>query len=151
MPVPVLKFSFLSPIHKATRQIGLHLTAPCDAEGVSTAEGHLLSYLRSYGPCSIGALLRVFGHKPSTATSMLERLVSRGLVTRGASPDDRRVVLVGLTRRGEAAADRLRRRLQALEAAIRSRVDGREIEGFEAVMRAIEDATRLDAGKETRR
>lgn len=148
--MPVHTFSFLSPIHKASRQIGLHLAAPCDAEGVSAAEGHLLSYLRSYGPCSIGSLLRVFGHRPSTATSMLERLAARGLITRDASAEDRRVVLVGLTRKGSAAADRLRRSLRALEEAIRSRVDRQEIEGFLAVMRAIEDATRPDAGKETR-
>jgi DNA-binding MarR family transcriptional regulator len=146
--VPVVKFSFLSPIHKASRQIGLHLAAPCEAEGVGTAEGHLLSYLRSYGPCSIGTLLRVFGHKPSTATSMLERMALQGLVTRDVSKEDRRVVLVGLTRKGAGAADRLRRRLRELEDAIRSRVDGREIEGFQAVMRAIEDATRINAGKE---
>jgi len=146
--VPVQKFSFLSPIHKASRQIGLHLAKPCEAEGVSTAEGHLLSYLRSYGPCAIGTLLRVFGHKPSTATSMLERLASRGLVTRDGSAEDRRVVLVGLTPKGAAAADRLRRRLRALEEAIRSGVNAREIEGFQAVMLAIEEATRSDAGKE---
>lgn len=145
----VLKFSFLSPIHKASRQIGLHLAAPCEAEGVSSPEGHLLSYLRSYGPCSVGALLRVFGHKPSTATSMLERLARRGLVTRDVSPEDRRVVVVGVTRKGAALADRLRRSLRELEAAIRARVDGREIDGFQAVMKAIEDATRPDAGKET--
>ena len=146
--MPPLKFSFLSPIHKASRQIGLHLAKPCEEEGVGTAEGHILSYLRSYGPCSIGTLLRVFGHKPSTATSMLERLASRGLVTRDGSAEDRRVVMVGLTRAGGAAADRLRRRLRQLEDGIRSRVDAREIEGFQAVMRAIEDATRIDAGKE---
>lgn len=148
--MPVLRFSFLSPIHKASRQIGLHLTRPADAEGVGTAEGHLLSYLRSYGPSSIRTLLQVFGHKPSTMTSMLERMVALGLVTRDVSEEDRRVVRVGLTRKGMGAADRLRRKLRALEDAIRSRVSHKEIDGFHAVMRAIEDATRLDAGKETK-
>lgn len=144
----VLTFSFLSPIHKASRQIGLFLTGPTDAEGVGTAEGHLLSYLRSYGPCPIRTLLQVFGHKPSTMTSMLERMAAHGLVTRDVSEEDRRVVLVALTRKGAGAADRLRRKLVALENAIRTRVSPREIDGFHAVMRAIEEATRLDAGKE---
>jgi len=142
-------FSFLSPIHQATRQIAIHLTAPCAAEGVSPAEGHLLSYLRSYGPCPVGALLKVFGHKGSTATSMLARLADRGLVVRETSPEDRRCVLIGLTRRGASAADRLRERLVALEGAIRSRLGKREIAGFEAVMRAIEIVTRPPAGKES--
>jgi DNA-binding MarR family transcriptional regulator len=144
--VPVLKFSFLSPIHRASRQIGLFLTGPADAEGVGTAEGHLLSYLRSYGPCSIRTLRQVFGHKPSTMTSMLERMAAQGLLTRGVSEEDRRVVRVELTRKGAGAADRLRRKLVALENAIRSRLAPREIDGFHAVMRAIEEATRLDAG-----
>jgi DNA-binding MarR family transcriptional regulator len=141
-------FTFLSPIHKATRQIAIHLTGPCAGEGVSPAEGHLLSYLRSYGPCPISAILNVFGQKPSTATSMLQRLVDRGLIARGSSPDDRRSVLVRLTRRGIAAADRLRRRLVQLEASIHSRLNERDVEGFRAVMNAIQEATLPQAGKE---
>src|SRR6185312_5032597 len=104
-------FSFLSPIHKATRQIAVHLAGPCAEEGVSPAEGHLLSYV----PCSISKILNVFGQKASTATSMLQRLVDRGLIAREADTKDRRSVLVRLTRRGIAAADRLRRRLIQLE------------------------------------
>jgi len=143
-----LIFSFLSPIHKASRQIGLHLTVPCEAAGVSGAEGHLLSYLRSYGPCSIATLLKVFGHKPSTATSMIQRLVDRGLVARSASEEDRRVVMVRLTRKGAAAADRLRRVLVDLEASIRARLSEREIDGFRAVMSAIQSVTQPHDGKE---
>lgn len=143
-------FSFLSPIHKASRQIGLHLEGPCEAEGVSAGEGHLLSYLRSYGPCSIAALLRVFGHKPSTATSMLQRLADRGLILRSTAETDRRMVLVRLTRKGAAAADRLRRALVDLESGIRSRLDERDIDGFRAVMDAIQVTTRPLAGKERR-
>ena len=143
-------FSFLSPIHKATRQIAVHLAGPCAEEGVSPAEGHLLSYLRSYGPCSISKILNVFGQKASTATSMLQRLVDRGLIAREADTKDRRSVLVRLTRRGIAAADRLRRRLIQLETSIHSRLTEREIEGFRAVMSAIEEVTLPIAGKESR-
>ena len=143
-------FSFLSPIHKATRQVALHLAAPCADEDVSPAEGHLLSYLRSYGPCPISTILRVFGHKPSTATSMLQRLVDRGLVVRGSSPEDRRSVLVRLTRRGIGAADRLRRRLVQLEASIHSKLTERDVEGFRAVMNAIQEVTLPQAGKESK-
>jgi len=145
-----MTFSFLSPIHKATRQIGLFLERPCAAEGVAMAEGHVLSYLRSYGPCSIASLLHVFGHKPSTATSMLQRLADRGLITREPSKEDRRLVLIRLTRRGAAAADRLRRTLASLEASIRSRLEESEIEGFRAVMNAIQEVTHAPAGRESK-
>jgi len=145
-----MTFSFLSPIHKATRQIALHLAGPCAGEGVSPPEGHLLSYLRSYGPCPISTILNVFGQKPSTATSMLQRLVDRGLIARGSSPEDRRTVLVRLTRRGIVAADRLRRKLVQLEASIHSRIGERDVEGFRAVMLAIQEATLPLAGKESK-
>jgi len=144
-----MTFAFLSPIHKASRQIGRYLTGACAEEGIGTAEGHLLSYLRSYAPCSIATLLEVFGMKPSTATSMLQRLVDRGLVRREESREDRRVVLISLTRRGAAAADRLRRVLAAFEASVRDRVDDRAVEGFKAVMTAIQEVTEAPAGEES--
>ena len=114
------------------------MEAPCAAEGVRPAEGHILSYLRSYGPCPVGALLVVFGHKPSTVTSMLTRLVERGFTTRTPSGDDRRVVLLDLTREGARAADRLRASLAAFEANIRAEVEPRDLVGFQNVLTAIE-------------
>ena len=136
------RFPILSGLHRSTRAVGLHLEAPCAAEGVSPAEGHVLSYLRSYGPCPVGALRSVFGHKPSTVTSMVTRLVERGLATRTPSGDDRRVVLLDLTREGVRAADRLRTRLAALESAIRARAKPRDLIGFQNVLAAIEAVSR---------
>jgi len=43
------------------------------------------------------------------ATKVLDRLVDRGLVERGADPDDRRTVLVGLTDDGRALFARAQR------------------------------------------
>ena len=144
-----MRFEFLSPIHKASRRIGAYLEAPCAAEGVSTREGHVLSYLRSYEPCPVGDLLRVFGDRPSTATSMLDRMADEGLIRRTPDSADRRRVILHLTRRGRAVADRLRKCLVALEARIRAGADPRDIQGFQAVMDAIAAAT--EAGKETHR
>ncbi|HLQ66258.1 MAG TPA: MarR family transcriptional regulator [Candidatus Limnocylindrales bacterium] len=144
-----MRFEFLSPIHRAYRQIASYLEAPCAAEGVSTREGHLLSYLRSYEPCSVGDVLRVFGERPSTATSMLDRLDAEGLVRRAPSAEDRRSVILRLTRRGRAVADRLRRCLVAFEARVRAGADPRDIQGFHTVMDAIAAAT--EARKETHR
>lgn len=132
------RFPILSGLHRSSRAVGRHLEAPCSAEGVRPAEGHILSYLRSYGPCPVGTVLSVFGHKASTVTSMLTRLVERGLATRTQSADDRRVVLLDLTREGARAADRLRTRLAGLESAVRSEVKPRDLIGFQNVLAAIE-------------
>jgi DNA-binding MarR family transcriptional regulator len=146
-----MRFEFLSPIHKASRQIGTYLEPKCAAEGVGTREGHLLSYLRSYEPVSIGDVLRVFGDRPSTATSLLDRLFDQGLIRRAPGTADRRQVILTLTRKGRAMADRLRRCLVEVEARVRAEADPRDIQGFRAVMDAIARVTEAEARKETHR
>ena len=139
---------YLSPIHKAVRQIALHLEPQCVVLGVSTAEGHLLSYLKSYAPCPIAELLRVFGTKPSTMTSRLERLAGRGFLVRELDPDDRRSVLVSLTREGHAVADRINRAVRDLEGRIGSHVGKTDLKGFQSVMGAVEAATKVQVREE---
>src|SRR5689334_22239419 len=75
------KHNFLSPMHKATRQIGLHFERAADSN-LSPQEGHLLTYLRVYAPSPIGDLVRIFGVKASTMTSMLDRLEALALTER---------------------------------------------------------------------
>ncbi len=139
-----MPLDFLSPIHQASRQIGLHLAAPCGQAGLAPGEAHLLSYLGSYGPCPISELHRVFGTKRSTLTSMLDRLSARELVTREVDPADRRSVLVGLTREGRSLARRVQGMVEDLEARIRARVSREEMKGFRAVMTAIAGVTRVE-------
>lgn len=146
-----MKFQFLSPLHKATRQIGVHLGGFCGGLGLHNAEGHLVSYLTTYESCTVGDLLSVFGMKPSTATSMLNRLVRAGLIARETPDEDRRRVVVRLTRRGRAIGVRIQAQIAALEGAIRAGVSGADIEGFQAVMAAIARATAVPAGKEKKR
>jgi DNA-binding MarR family transcriptional regulator len=139
-----MALDFLSPLHKATRQIGLHLQGPCLKLGVSPGEGHLIAYLKSYGPCPIGELHRVFGTKRSTLTSMLDRLSDQGLIDRRMRPEDRRSVLVELTRRGRRLAVRIEERIEALETEIGARVGSEELRGFRLVMSAIAEATGIE-------
>jgi DNA-binding MarR family transcriptional regulator len=140
---------YLSPIHKAVRQISLFLEPKCAALGVSPAEGHLLSYLRSYAPCSIAEILRVFGTRPSTMTSMLERLETNGLLTREPDPEDRRSVRVDLTKEGKVAAERIDRLVRDLERSIGTRVKPNQLQGFRTVMGAVEAATGVQVRKES--
>lgn len=138
-----MALDFLSPLHKASRQITVYLEERTGEEGVSPVEGHLLTYLGSYAPAPIGELVRVFGIKQSTFTSLLDRLEEAGLVRREVNPDDRRSFLIHLTEEGEELAGRINERLLELEEAIRSRVSAGEVEGFRAVMEAIEEITRV--------
>ncbi|MER5276443.1 MarR family transcriptional regulator [Streptomyces sp. NPDC002809] len=54
------------------------------------------------GPRRMTVLARAHGVVPRTLTSLVDGLEKRGLATRTPDPDDRRVVLVSLTEKGEA-------------------------------------------------
>lgn len=138
-----MALEFLSPLHKASRQLTVYLDARTGEMDLSSTEGHLLTYLRSYAPAPIAELVRVFGFRQSTLTSMLDRLEAAGLVRRETNPDDRRSFLIHITERGMALTRELNRMLTELEEQIRSRVDARDLEGFRAVMAAVEDVTRV--------
>ena len=136
---------FLSPLHKAIRQVGDHLGKRSVRTGLSTTEAHLLSYLRSYGPCAIGTVVEVFGLKKSTLTGVTDRLVARGLLTRSLNPDDRRSFLLELTAAGRERADHVRAFLEDFEQRIADQLSDADLTGFRNVMTAIARATAPDA------
>jgi DNA-binding MarR family transcriptional regulator len=138
-----MSLEFLSPLHKASRQITVYLEAHTRELGVSPLEGHVLTYLRKYAPVTVGELIRVFGVKQSTFTSLLDRLEKAGLVRRELNPGDRRSFLIHITDRGRELTARLNRLLEKLEDDLRARVRRPDVKGFHAVMGAVEDVTRV--------
>ena len=138
-----MALEFLSPLHKASRQISVYLESRTRALGVSPLEGHVLTYLRSYAPASIRDLVRVFGIKQSTFTSLLDRLERAGYARRAINPDDRRSFLVHITDEGSDLAARITRLLRSLEDDIRQRVEARDVKGFQAVMGAVDEVTHV--------
>ena len=67
-----------------------------------------LLLLQRHGERTMSELAEVLGAPLSTASGIGERLARRGLVHRHRKPEDRRVVVVRLTRKGETAAGKLR-------------------------------------------
>lgn len=138
-----MPLTFLSPLHKASRQISVYLAAQTRELGVSDSEGHLLSYLRSYAPAPVGELVKVFGLKQSTLTSMLDRLEEAGLVRREVNPGDRRSFMIHISDAGLELAERLSRILETFEEKVREQVSAEAVEGFRSVMAAVEEVTRV--------
>ena len=132
---------YLSPIHKASRQIGIYFEGALRGSGLSPFEGHLLSYLRSYAPCALSEIHRVFGIKRSTLTSVFDRLEERGLISRETLAEDRRSFSVRLTSKGRTAANQVQRHVEALEAAISKGIAKSDLEGFRRVMASIAAAS----------
>jgi DNA-binding MarR family transcriptional regulator len=140
MPKPL---RFLSPIHKASREVGVYFERRMEGSGLAPQEGHILSYLRSYAPCPIAEVIAVFGLRGSTATSVLDRLEERGLLARRPNPDDRRSFLLDLTAEGRRTAEKVQTFVDALEKAVAKKVTKEEEEGFRAVLEAIHEVTEV--------
>ncbi|MCA9752133.1 MAG: MarR family transcriptional regulator [Gemmatimonadetes bacterium] len=141
MPEPLI---FLSPLHKATRQIGTYLSSRMVELELAGSEGHVLAYLGSYAPVPISELSSVFGHRKSTLTSLLDRLEERGLIRRDVHPGDRRSFVVSLTPRGRKLATRVRTVTEEFEARVRAGVTAKDLEGFRRVMDSIANVTQVE-------
>ncbi|MEP7019218.1 MAG: MarR family transcriptional regulator [Pseudonocardiales bacterium] len=67
------------------------------------------------GPRTVTELAAATGSRPSTLTSVLDRLEGRGQITRGSRRGDRRAVVVELTATGRRSGLTIRQALDALE------------------------------------
>lgn len=137
----------VSPLHKAMRQMSLHLGDAVRSHGIEGADGHLLSYVAAYGPSKVAELRRVFGHKPSTLTGLLDRLEGRGWIVRAIDPEDRRGFLIEATAEGAKVGREARRVVEAFEADLLARVRDGDVEAFQRVLDALGEATRVELRK----
>ncbi|NQV04068.1 MAG: MarR family transcriptional regulator [Candidatus Omnitrophica bacterium] len=70
---------------------------------ISTAQMIMLVSIHDHGQCKLKTLAKERGISPPTATGLIDRLLRAGYVKRGSDPEDRRVVMVSLTKKGENA------------------------------------------------
>jgi len=88
--------------------LGRDLTAGADellrAHGISEGDMRVLMLLYGYpdGTANPGSLVANTAHSPANITRIADTLVERGLITRLPSAEDRRCVMLRITRRGEA-------------------------------------------------
>jgi len=128
-------------IHRATHRIGLYL-ADLRELGLSQGEAHILAQLAASSAATIADLHRGLAHKRSTLTSILDRLVDRGLITREVGADDRRTFVITPTAKGRRVARQVHDHLTALERAIARRVTGEDLRRFKKVIAAVEEEAR---------
>jgi DNA-binding MarR family transcriptional regulator len=82
------------------------------------AEALVLAVLHDRGATAVGELRADLGLRPSTCTSILDRLTARKSIVRQVRPDDRRSFLVLLTEAGRAEAQLVATRLGELSDAL---------------------------------
>jgi DNA-binding MarR family transcriptional regulator len=94
-----------------------------------------LTLLRHQGPQRMGSIATYLGSTLSSSTSIIDRLVDKGLVERVPDPDDRRVVICQLTPQGQEATEQFWRIGRTRVVELAERLD---IEELEIVVRAME-------------
>lgn len=68
---------------------------------ITTSQIIMLASIHDHGKCKLKTLSKERSISPPTATGLIDRLVRAGYVKRESDPEDRRVVLVSLTRSGK--------------------------------------------------
>jgi DNA-binding MarR family transcriptional regulator len=101
------------------------------------AEINVLACLAAASPVPAGLLGTATGTKPSTLTSVLDRLTGRGFTARAVDQTDRRSFLVSLTPAGQAAAGHVSDAIRELERQALGQVTAAERAGFLAVIHAL--------------
>jgi MarR family transcriptional regulator, organic hydroperoxide resistance regulator len=129
-------------LHRATHATLDALHARLADLNLGPAEINALANLADGRARSIGELAADTATKPTTLTSVLDRLVRRGYVARQLGPADRRSFLVSLTEAGRPVADAARAAMGDLEHAVLATVTGAELAGFRAVTQTILEVLR---------
>ena len=104
---------------------------------LNASEINVLASLADGVPRSVGELVSDTATKPTTLTSVLDRLVRKGHVTRDLDPADRRSFRVSLTSDGRHVAGACRAALGELERTALAAVSRADQDGFRAVVRAL--------------
>jgi MarR family transcriptional regulator, organic hydroperoxide resistance regulator len=123
-------------LHTLSRELAtLELTA---------AEINALANLADGRPRTVSELGAATGTRPTTLTSVLDRLEQRGHITRGPRPGDRRAVLIELTTSGRRAAGTIRQTLAHLEQRALADLPAGALAGFHAVLHALMEVSHDD-------
>lgn len=84
-------------------------------EGITVPQAITLKTIKQQGPaCRMSDLAAVRFLTPAAVTGVVDRLIHLGLVERKYDEKDRRVILLALTRRGEAATSTIEKRIEAI-------------------------------------
>jgi DNA-binding MarR family transcriptional regulator len=81
------------------------------------------------------------GARPTTLTSVLDRLERRGHITRGPRPGDRRAVLIELTSSGRLTAATIERAVTGLEHRALGNLPADAIAALRTALQALTDAS----------
>jgi MarR family transcriptional regulator, organic hydroperoxide resistance regulator len=129
-------------LHRATHATLHKLTTQLADLDLPAADINVLANLADGAGRTVGALATATATRPSTLTSLLDRLTRRGFLERRSDPGDRRSFVIVLTPDGLAAAKRAAEAIAGLERHALATVTPAQRTGFRAVVDALTEASR---------
>ena len=130
-------WSALLALQRATHATLQLLAAELVDLDLTASEISALANLADGRGRTVSELGAAVGIRPTTLTSVLDRLEHRGHITRGARPGDRRAVLIGLTASGRQAAGIIRQAITTLEHRALDGLPPATIDGLRAGLQAL--------------
>ena len=131
--------SVILALQRATHATLRLLAARLADENLTASEINALANLADRQVRSVGEVAALTGTKPTTLTSVLDRLSGRGYLTRELDPADRRSFLLHLSPEGNRAARTARAAIEAIEEAAIGSLTAADVTGFMNVVRALEE------------
>ncbi len=129
--------SVLLALQRATHAT-LHLLAHELADlDLTASEINALANLADGRPRTVSQLAAEVGARPSTLTSVLDRLERRGHISRGTLAGDRRSVLLELTDSGHTTAEQIHTTITHIEHRALAKLPASAVTGFHDVLRAL--------------
>ncbi|WP_432009938.1 MarR family winged helix-turn-helix transcriptional regulator [Streptomyces cucumeris] len=129
--------SALLALQRATHATLQVLAAELADLELTASEINALANLADGRGRTVSQLGAAVGSRPTTLTSVLDRLERRGHITRGPRAGDRRAVVVELTESGRLAAATIRRTLAELEERALGALPPEAVTGFHTVLQAL--------------
>ena len=126
-------------LQRATHATLRLLAARLANENLTASEINALANLADGLVRSVGEVAALTGTKPTTLTSVLDRLSGRGYLTRELDPADRRSFLLHLSPEGNRVARTTRAAIAAIEEAATGSLTEADVTGFMNVVRALEE------------
>jgi MarR family transcriptional regulator, organic hydroperoxide resistance regulator len=136
------QWSALLALQRATHATLQLLAAELVDLDLTASEINALANLADGRGRTVSELGAAVGTRPTTLTSVLDRLERRGHITRGARPGDRRAVLIELTAAGRETAATIRQAVTDLE---QRALGGLPADVIVALRRALQALTELSA------
>ena len=127
-------------LHRAAHATLQELARQLAHLGLNASELNVLGCLADGRSRSVSQLVADTATRPTTLTSILDRLAHKGLMVRELDAADRRSFLISLTPEGRQAAATVRRSIRQLEQSVLAAVSDTDLAGFQAVTRALTQA-----------